>query len=80
MQEINFNPEVIAETINTLKQQHKVVSKKVLQNILDKRTVCNEEFSYVGDVSTDHTNLELFYCQLIIILDRKIARGSTMDV
>lgn len=34
-----------------LKQQHKVVSKKVLQNILEQRTACNDEFSQINEVT-----------------------------
>lgn len=32
-----------------LKSQHKVISKKVLQMILDKRSSCNEEFQRIGE-------------------------------
>lgn len=32
-----------------LRQQHKVVSKKVLQNILDQRAACNDEFSEINE-------------------------------
>ena len=33
-----------------LKQQNKVVSKKVLQNILEQRSACNEEFARINEV------------------------------
>lgn len=35
-----------------LKQQHKVVSKKVLQNILDQRTPCNNEIAEINETQT----------------------------
>uniref|UniRef100_A0A6B2ECI9 Coiled-coil domain-containing protein 132 n=1 Tax=Phlebotomus kandelakii TaxID=1109342 RepID=A0A6B2ECI9_9DIPT len=41
--------ESIAQQMGVLKQQHKVISKKVLQLILDNRTACNEEFTRIED-------------------------------
>ncbi|XP_055684876.1 syndetin [Lutzomyia longipalpis] len=41
--------EAISQQISVLKQQHKVISKKVLQLILDNRTACNEEFSRIEE-------------------------------
>lgn len=34
-----------------LKQQHKVVSQKVLQNILEQRSSCSNEFTQINEVS-----------------------------
>lgn len=41
----------VEQAMMVLKQQHKVISKKVLQNILEQRTSCNEEFSQINEVS-----------------------------
>lgn len=41
----------VEHAMMVLKQQHKVVSKKVLQNILTQRTACNDEFAQINDVS-----------------------------
>ncbi|GAB0094360.1 Syndetin [Sergentomyia squamirostris] len=41
--------EVVAQQIVVLKQQHKVISKKVLQLILDNRSSCNEEFTRIEE-------------------------------
>uniref|UniRef100_A0A1B0EX96 Vacuolar protein sorting-associated protein 54 N-terminal domain-containing protein n=1 Tax=Phlebotomus papatasi TaxID=29031 RepID=A0A1B0EX96_PHLPP len=41
--------EVISQQMSVLKQQHKVISKKVLQLILDNRTACNEEFTRIEE-------------------------------
>lgn len=38
-----MNIEAVQRAMLALKQQHKVVSKKVLQNILEKRAPCNDE-------------------------------------
>ncbi|KAF2896789.1 hypothetical protein ILUMI_09384 [Ignelater luminosus] len=40
----------IQRDFKTLKQQHQVVSKKVLQLILEQQSVCNEEFERVLEV------------------------------
>lgn len=40
----------IQRDFNTLKQQHQVVSKKVLQLILEHQTSCNDEFQHVLEV------------------------------
>lgn len=39
----------IEDTIGTLKSQHKVISKRVLQLILDKRNECNTEFQNINE-------------------------------
>lgn len=39
----------IEDTIGSLKSQHKVISKKVLQLILDKRNECNSEFQNINE-------------------------------
>ena len=39
----------VQRAIVVLKQQHKVISKKVLQNILDQRNSCNQEFDHISD-------------------------------
>lgn len=36
-----------------LKQQQKVISKKVLQHILEQRSSCNEEFQRIGDAEKE---------------------------
>lgn len=38
-----MNEETVQRAMLVLKQQHKVISKKVLQNILEKRNPCNAE-------------------------------------
>ncbi|KAJ6638777.1 Syndetin [Pseudolycoriella hygida] len=39
----------VEQAMMVLKQQHKVISKKVLQNILEQRTSCNEEFTQINE-------------------------------
>uniref|UniRef100_A0A182IUR2 Syndetin C-terminal domain-containing protein n=1 Tax=Anopheles atroparvus TaxID=41427 RepID=A0A182IUR2_ANOAO len=39
----------IQESINDLKRQHRVISKKVLQLILEQRVACDEEFQRIRD-------------------------------
>lgn len=41
--------DTVEQAMLVLKQQHKVVSKKVLQNILEKRTACTDEFSEINE-------------------------------
>lgn len=42
--------ESVQRAMLVLKQQHKVISKKVLQNILEKRNQCNQEVAAIQDV------------------------------
>lgn len=44
-----FNVEQIEQTMAVLKSQHKVISKRVLQLILEKRNECNAEFQNVNE-------------------------------
>lgn len=44
-----FDVEKIESTIYVLKSQHKVISKRVLQLILEKRNECNEEFQNINE-------------------------------
>lgn len=39
--------DIIQRAILVLKQQHTVISKKVLQNILEKRALCNDEVTSI---------------------------------
>jgi syndetin len=39
----------ISVSMAQLKEQHKVISKKVLQLILEQRSACNEEFVHIGE-------------------------------
>lgn len=39
----------VQETMRRLKSQHKVVSKRVMQMILEQRSSCNEEFMRIGE-------------------------------
>jgi syndetin len=43
-----FQLEEIAQNMSILKQQQKVISKKVLNLILDQRAACNDEFVHIG--------------------------------
>lgn len=46
------HPDTLAEVetvMRRLKVQHKVVSKKVMQMILEQRSQCNEEFQRIGE-------------------------------
>ncbi len=45
----DFHLNSIEKNMLTLKNQQKVISKKVLQMILDKRSNCNEEFQNIGE-------------------------------
>uniref|UniRef100_A0A336M7Z3 CSON013371 protein n=1 Tax=Culicoides sonorensis TaxID=179676 RepID=A0A336M7Z3_CULSO len=47
--ENGFNLENIDRNMKVLKLQQKVISKKVLQLILDQRTACNEEFKRIDE-------------------------------
>ncbi|XP_055843891.1 syndetin [Episyrphus balteatus] len=44
------NLEAIEQTMSTLKKQQKVLSKQVLQNILEQRSACNVELAAINDV------------------------------
>lgn len=44
-----LNCQCIEKAMGTLKQQHKVISKKVLQLILEQRPACNEEFQRIQE-------------------------------
>lgn len=44
---------LIAQSMGQLRRQHKVLSKKVLQNILDQRTICNREFAVMHDTQKE---------------------------
>ncbi|XP_054728286.1 syndetin [Anastrepha obliqua] len=48
---VNF--QLIDDTIAQLRTQHKVLSKQVLQNILEQRSACNEEFSTINDIQKE---------------------------
>lgn len=48
-QDEEFNGLAIEQSMLVLKQQHKVISKKVLQLILDQRNSCNTEFEHIGE-------------------------------
>ncbi|XP_037908904.1 syndetin isoform X2 [Hermetia illucens] len=45
--------EKVQESMIVLKQQQKVISKKVLQHILEQRSSCNEEFQRIGDAEKE---------------------------
>lgn len=47
--ENGFNLENIDRNMKVLRQQQKVISKKVLQLILDQRTACNDEFQNIDE-------------------------------
>lgn len=42
----------VTQAMLVLKQQHKVVSKKVLQNILEQRNSCSTEFESISQTQT----------------------------
>lgn len=44
---------LIASSMSRLRRQHKVLSKKVLQNILDQRAVCNSEFAIMHETQKE---------------------------
>lgn len=44
---------LIAVSVSQLRRQHKVLSKKVLQNILDQRAVCNNEFAIMHETQKE---------------------------
>lgn len=48
---VNF--QLIDDTIAQLRTQHKVLSKQVLQNILEQRSACNEEFATISDIQKE---------------------------
>lgn len=45
----DMDEESVQRAMMVLKQQHKVISKKVLQNILEKRNSCNSETKSIQD-------------------------------
>ncbi|XP_062538874.1 syndetin [Armigeres subalbatus] len=47
-----LNCQCIEKAMGTLKQQHKVISKKVLQLILEQRPACNEEFQRIQETES----------------------------
>ncbi|XP_011182003.2 syndetin [Zeugodacus cucurbitae] len=47
------NYQLIDGTIAQLRTQHKVLSKQVLQNILEQRSACNEEFATINDIQKE---------------------------
>ncbi|XP_067640510.1 syndetin isoform X3 [Eurosta solidaginis] len=47
------NLQLIDDTIAQLRTQHKLLSKKVLQNILEQRSACNEEFMAINDIQKE---------------------------
>lgn len=53
----------VEQAMMVLKQQHKVISKKVLQNILEQRTSCNEEFSQINEVCKSQYNVGLQFAR-----------------
>lgn len=44
---------LIAQSMGQLRRQHKVLSKKVLQNILDQRAACNSEFAVMHETQKE---------------------------
>lgn len=48
----DMDEESVQRAMLVLKQQHKVISKKVLQNILEKRNSCNEESKSIQEADT----------------------------
>uniref|UniRef100_A0A1A9UUY6 Coiled-coil domain-containing protein 132 n=1 Tax=Glossina austeni TaxID=7395 RepID=A0A1A9UUY6_GLOAU len=47
------NYDLINSTIAQLRKQHKVLSKKVRQNILEQRSACNEEFVAINETQKE---------------------------
>ncbi|XP_029733399.2 syndetin [Aedes albopictus] len=47
-----LNCQCIEKAMGTLKQQHKVISKKVLQLILEQRPACSEEFQRIQETES----------------------------
>lgn len=45
--------QLIDETIAQLRLQHKVLSKQVLQNILEQRSACNDEFTAINEIQKE---------------------------
>lgn len=77
-----MDEESVQRAMLVLKQQHKVISKKVLQNILEKRNSCNNESKSIQEADTmlQHSLLECKKARSYLSCARKNLTTTNLQI
>lgn len=78
----DMSEESVQQAMLVLKQQHKVISKKVLQNILEKRNSCNSETKSIqeADVMLQQSLLECKKARSYLSCARKNLTTTNLQI
>lgn len=78
----DMDEESVQRAMLVLKQQHKVISKKVLQNILEKRNPCNNEIKSIqeADVMLQQSLLECKKARSYLSCARKNLTTTNLQI